>query len=119
MGVGPGEGQRGRRGRVKAAPLDGAVVLVDEVLGLGQQLLGGRGALAGPALQFPWKYQGAQAASRGAGSVLDRSGEQRWGYRGADGSEPGQGAGAGGEGAEGGTGSRPGLRLEIGVSSGG
>ena len=117
--VGCREGRDGWWCQVKAIPLDGAVVLVDEVPGLAQQLLGGRGALAGPALQFPWKYQGAQAASRGAWPILGGSGEQRWRELGAHGSGLGQGAGDRGEGAEGGMGSRPGLRLEIGVRLGG
>lgn len=44
----------GPQGRV--SPLDGAVVLVDEVPGLAQQLLSRWRGLGGPALQFPWKY---------------------------------------------------------------
>lgn len=83
LGVDPGEGRGWGWGvgcgcQVRVPPLDGAVVLVDEVLGLAQQLLRGWRALGGPALQFPWRYQGAQAASWGAGSVLDRGGGQRW-----------------------------------------
>lgn len=54
----------------RVSPLDGAVVLVDEVPGLAQQLLRGWRALGGSALQLPWKYQGPQAASGGAGPVL-------------------------------------------------
>lgn len=60
-----------------ASPLDGAVVLVDEVPGLAQQLLRGCRVLGGPALQFPWKYQRAQTASRGAGPILGWGGGQR------------------------------------------
>lgn len=59
---------------VRVTPLDGTVVLVDEVPGLAQQLLRGWRALGGPALQFPWKYQGAQAAFGSAGSILGRGG---------------------------------------------
>lgn len=54
----------------EASPLDGAVVLVDEVPGLTQQLFSGWSTLAGPALQFPGKYKGTQAASLGARSIL-------------------------------------------------
>lgn len=93
-GRGLGKDKGGRGCQVRVIPLDGAVVLVDEVPGLAQQLLGGWGALGRPALQFPWKYQGAQAASWGAGSVLDRGGEQRWREQGAQRSGSGQGAGA-------------------------
>lgn len=93
-GRGLGKDKGGRGCQVRVIPLDGAVVLVDEVPGLAQQLLGGWGALGRPALQFPWKYQGAQAASWGAGSVLDRGGGQRWREQGAQRSGSGQGAGA-------------------------
>lgn len=67
-----GKERVGCRCQVGVTPLDGAVVLVDEVPGLAQQLLGG----GWRALQFPWKYQGAQAASWGAGPVLGRWGAE-------------------------------------------
>lgn len=102
------------------SPLDRAIVLVDEVPGLAQQLLRGWRVLRRPALQFPWKYQRAQAASGGAGPILGWGGGRRQREQGAWRSGPGQGAeaGCGARGKVGlaGVGAGLGLGLEIGVS---
>lgn len=97
LGLSRTRAEGGLRVSGEGLPLDGAVVLVDEVPGLAQQLLRGRRALGGSALQFPWKHQGAQAASGGAGPVLGRGGG--WWPREQGASDQDQ-IGAGGQGLE-------------------
>lgn len=66
------EGTRGSGAQGRVSTSNGAVVLVDEVPGLAQQLLSGRRSLGGPSLQFPGNTREPRQRLGVQGPVLGR-----------------------------------------------